>query len=161
MTNAHSDTTTLTTTQTIVFEPTSAGGGSLWDGDSLLATLTVIKRAGRQGRLSIRDTNRAMDLLRLSRRERTIYRLVQALGQIGEAEWVRGEPSALLRYRGQAYLVTRDSLLTVQDHQPVVALALASNWNVKQMELRIAPEADWALVGFYLFIIYDLNFAGQ
>ena len=159
--NAQSDIATMTTTQAIVFEPAALGGGSFWKGDSLLATLTVFKRAERQGRLSIRDTNRAMDLLRLSRRERTIYRLSQALGQIGKAEWVRGEPSALLRYRGQAYLVTRESLLTAQDHQLVVALALTSNWNVKQVELRITPEADLPLVGFYLFITYDLNLAGQ
>jgi len=155
--NTQSDTLTRIATQTIVFEPTSAGGGSFWKGDSLLATLTVFKRAERQGRLSIRDTNRAMDLLCLSRRERTIYHLVQALGQIGEAEWVRGAPSASLRYRGQAYLVTRESLFTVQDHQPAVALALASDWNVKQMELHVSHVADLPLVAFFLFIAYDLK----
>ena len=135
--NAQSDTLTTISTQMIVFEPTSAGGGSLWDGDSLLATLTVLKRARRQGRLSLRDANRAVDIVRLARKQHTgvvtaHYRLMERLGQAGEAEWKTGESSAALRYRGHDYIVTRESLLSVQDHQPVITLTCAPDWNIKR-----------------------------
>ena len=104
--NHQFDTTTMATIQTIVFEPTSAGGGSLWDGDNLLATLTVFRRAERQGRLSMRDTNRALDIVRLAWKSRagvatTHYRLMEHQGQTGEAEWKTGESLAALRYQGQ------------------------------------------------------------
>jgi hypothetical protein len=39
--------------RSIVFEPDLAGGGSFWDGDDLLAVLTVAKHPDRQGRFSI------------------------------------------------------------------------------------------------------------
>jgi len=39
--NSQPELTTIATAQTIVFEPTSGGGGSFWNGDSLLATLLV------------------------------------------------------------------------------------------------------------------------
>jgi hypothetical protein len=146
----------------IVFEPTSAGGGSFWNGDSLLATLTVLKRAERQGHLSLRDANRAMDIVRLARKRHTgvvttHYRLMERLSQAGEAEWNTGEPSAELRYQGHDYVVTRASLLSVQDHQPVITLTGAPDWNIKQMELHVAPAADLPLVAFFLFVAYDLK----
>ena len=142
--------------QTLVFEPTSSGGGSFWSGDSLLATLTVLKRAERHGRLSIRDTNRAVDIVHLAQRQYMRYRLIENLRQIGDAEWGAGEPSARLRYRGREFLATPESLLSAQDHQPVIVQVLASGWNAKQMELRVAREADLPLVAFFLFVTYDL-----
>jgi len=160
--NAQPDSTTIAATQTIIFEPTSAGGGSFWNGDNLLATLTVLKRAERQGHLSLRDANRAMDIVRLARKQHTgvvttHFRLMERLGQAGEAEWNTGESSAELRYQGHDYVVTRASLLSVQDHQPVITLTGAPDWNIKQMELYIAPAADLPLVAFFLFVAYDLK----
>ncbi len=154
--NSQSEPKTIATTQSIVFEPTSGGGGSFWNGDSLLATLTVLKRADRQGRLSLRDTNRALDLLRIMRKQRTSYQLIENLGLVGDAEWVVGEPSARLRYRGQEFIVAQESLLNAQTHEPLITLALSSDWNDKQMELHVADKADLPLVGFCLFIAYDL-----
>lgn len=160
--NAQSDTLTTISTQMIVFEPTSAGGGSLWESDALLATLTVIRRTERQGRLSLRDTNRAMDIVGTVRKQHTgvvttHYRLMERLGQAGEAEWKTGESSAELCYQGHDYVVTRESLLSVQDHQPVITLTGAPDWNVKQMGLHVAPVADLPLVAFFLFVAYDLK----
>jgi hypothetical protein len=154
--NWQSDVMTVAATQTIVFEPGAAGGGSFWNGDSLLATLTVLGHPNRQGRLSLRDTNRALDMVRISRKQRTSYRLVQDPGQIGDAEWIIGEPSARLRYRGREYIGTRESLLSVQDRLPVITLAPSADWNVKQMELHVACESDLALVAFFFFIAYDM-----
>jgi len=160
--NAQPDRTTIAATQTVTFAPTSAGGGSFWNGDNLLATLTVLKRAERQGHLSLRDTNRAMDIVCLARRQHTgvvttHYRLMERLGQAGEAEWNTGESSAELRYQGHDYVVTRASLLSVQDRQPVIKLTGAPDWNIKQMELHVAPEANLPLVAFFLFVAYDLK----
>ena len=155
--NSQSEPTAIATAQTIVFEPTSGGGGSFWSGDSLLATLTVLKRAERQGRLSIRDTNRAVDIVPIAQNRHTRYGLIENLRRIGDAEWGIGESSARLRYRGREFLATPESLLSAQDHQPVIVRALASGWNAKQMELRVAREADLPLVAFFLFIAYDLK----
>jgi hypothetical protein len=154
--NSQPEPTIIATTQSIIFEPTSGGGGSFWSGDSLLATLTVLKRAARQGRLSVRDTNRAVDIVHLAQKQYTRYQLVENLRQIGDAEWGSGESFARLRYRGREFIATPESLLSAQDHQPVIARASASGWNVKQMELRVAREADLALVAFFLFVVYDL-----
>jgi len=154
--NTRSDIATVAAMQTFVFEPTSSGGGSFWSGDSLLATLTVLKRADRQGRLSVRDTNRALDLLRIMRKQHTSYQLIENLGLVGDAEWVVGEPSARLRYRGQEFIVAQESLLNAQTHEPLITLALSSDWNDKQMELHVADKADLPLVGFCLFVAYDL-----
>lgn len=154
--NFQSEPKTIATTQSIVFEPTSGGGGSFWNGDSLLATLTVLKRAERQGRLSIRDTNRAVDIVQLAQRQYVRYRLIENLRQIGDAKWGVGESSARLRYRGREFIATPESLSSAQDHQPVMARTLASGWNVKQMELQLAREADLPLVAFFLFVAYDL-----
>jgi len=154
--NSQPETIPVVAMQTIVFEPTSAGSGSFWQGDNLLATLTVLRRAGRQGRLSLRDTNQALDIVSHTRQHHTSYKMIEDLEQIAVAERDVGEPSAALRYRGQEYLATRESLLRIQDYQPKVALALASNWNVKQMELRVDGEADLPLVAFFLFIAFDL-----
>ena len=71
--------------QTLVFEPTSAGGGSFWSGDSLLATLTVLKLTDRQGRLSVRDSNRALDLLRIVRKQHTSCQLIENLSLLGDS----------------------------------------------------------------------------
>ncbi len=153
----------------IVFEPTSAGGGSFWNGDSLLATLTVLKRADRQGRLSLRDTNRALDLVCTRPNGEKTFQLIEALRQIGVANWKMSESSTPLFYRGSKYLATQESLLNAQTLEPVITLAPASDWavvpnaNDKQMQVHVAGEADLALVGFYLFVAYDLatRSAGQ
>ena len=154
--NSQPEPTIIATIQSIIFEPTSGGGGSFWSGDSLLATLTVLKRTERQGRLSIRGTNRAVDIVQLAQRQYVRYRLIENLRQIGDAEWGVGGSSSRLRYRGREFLATPESLLSAQDHQPVIARALASGWNVKQMELGVAREADLPLVAFFLFVAYDL-----
>jgi hypothetical protein len=140
----------------IVFEPMSAGGGSFWNGDSLLATLTVLKRAERQGRLSLRDTNRAADIVPVAQKQHMHYRLIENLRQTGDAEWGVGESSARLRYRGREFLATPESLLSAQDLQPVIVRTLASDWDIQPMELRVAREADLPLVAFFLFVAYDL-----
>jgi hypothetical protein len=161
--NSRSKPTAFATAQTIVFEPTSAGGGSFWNGDSLLATLTVLKRAERQGRLSLRDTNRALDLVCARPNGEKTFELVEAMHQIGVANWKASESSASLSYRGSKYLATQESLVNAQTLEPAITLALPSDWNSKQMQLHLADEADLALVGFYLFVAYDLanRSAGQ
>ncbi len=99
--NLQFNTTTTTAIQTVIFEPTSAGGGSLWNGDNLLATLTVTKRTGRKGRLSLRNANLAYDMLRSTRQPRVGYRMVHNLRQVAHAEWNTGDPSATLHSKGQ------------------------------------------------------------
>jgi hypothetical protein len=157
MINAHSDTTTMTTTQTIVFEPTNAGGGSLWDGDNLLATLTVLKRTERQGRLSLRGTNHAYDMLRSTRQQHVGYRMVHVLRQVADAEWNTGDPSATLHYKGQDYLATPESLLSARGDRLLLTLTLSPTWSDRQMELGIVSKADLPLIAFYLFVAYDLS----
>jgi hypothetical protein len=148
--------TAIATTQTIVFEPTSAGGGSLWNGDSLLATLTVLRRTDRQGRLSLRDTNRALDLVCARPNGDKTFQLIEALHQVGMANWKSSESSATLFYWGTQYVATRESLLNAQTLEPVIRLALTSDWNDKQMHVHIAGQADLPLVAFFLFVAYDL-----
>jgi hypothetical protein len=157
MMNAHSDTTTMTTAQTIVFEPTSAGGGSLWDGDNLLATLTVLKRTERLGRLSLRGTNHAYDLLRSTHQQHVGYRMVQILQQVADAEWNTGNPSATLHYQGQDYLATPESLLSVRGDRLLLTLALAPDWTARPTKLGVVGGADLPLIAFYLFVAYDLS----
>jgi len=157
MMNAHSDTTTITTAQAIVFEPTSAGGGSLWEGDNLLATLTVLKRTERQGRLSLRGTNNAYDLLRSTRQQHVSYRMVQVLRQVADADWNTGDPSATLHYQGQDYLATPESLLSIRGDRLLLTLALAPDWTARQTELGVVGVADLPLIAFYLFVAYDLS----
>jgi hypothetical protein len=157
MMNADSDTTTMTTAQTIVVEPTSRGGGSLWDGDNLLATLTVVKRTERQGRLSLRGTNDAYDMLCATGQQRVGYRMFQGQRQVADAEWNVGDPSATLHYNGQDYLATPESLLSVRGDRLLLTLALAPDWTARPTKLGIAGTTDLPLVAFYLFVAYDLN----
>jgi hypothetical protein len=160
--NYQFDTATMTTLQTIVFEPTGAGGGSLWDGDNLLATLTVFSRTERRGRLSTRNTNHAWNLVCLTWKSRagittTHYRLMDRQGQTGEAEWKTGESLAALRYQGRTYVVTRASLQNAQDRQPVITLARTPDWSAPKIELHVASAADLPLAAFFLFVAYDLK----
>jgi len=152
--NPQPDTATMTTTQTLVFEPTSAGGGSLWDGDNLLATLTVLKRVERQGRLSLRGANHAYDMLRSTHQQHVGYRMMKDLRQVADAEWNTGDPSATLHYKGQDYVATPESLNIRGDR---LLLTLSPDWTVQQTELGVAGSADLPLIAFYLFVAYDLN----
>jgi hypothetical protein len=141
----------------IAFEPGSAGSGSLWTGDNLLATLTVLKRTERQGRLSLRSTNLAYDIRRSTHQPRVGYRMIQNMRQVAHAEWNTGDPSATLHYKGQDYIATPESLLRICGDRLLLMLALAPDWIAHQTKLDVAGVADLPLVAFYLFVAYDLN----
>lgn len=149
--------TALYPTQTLVFEPTSAGGGSLWDGDHLLATLTVLRRTERHGRLSLRGTDNAYDMQCATSQSGVGYRMFQGQRQIAGAEWKTSVASATLVYHGRDYIVAPDSLASNQDRQLVIALTRAPHWNVQRMNLHIAPAADLPLAAFFLFVANDLR----
>ncbi len=149
--------TELTLQQQIAFEPGTAGSGSLWTGDDLLATLTVTKRTARKGRLSLRNANLAYDMLRSTRQPRVGYRMAQNLRQVAHAEWNTGDPSATLHYKGQDYIATPESLLKVCGDRLLLTLALAPDWIAHQTKLDLAGVADLPLIAFYLFVAYDLN----
>jgi hypothetical protein len=145
---------------TIVFEPDLAGGGSLWDGDDLLAVLTVAKHPDRQGRFSLRGTSRAFDTFNMtchSNKRRKSYRLVEGLRRLADAQWAVDESSVALRYRGQEFVATRESLSAAGSGQQIVALAPPVDWHARQMNIHFGPDADLPLVAFYLFVAYDLS----
>jgi hypothetical protein len=147
---------------TIVFEPDAVGGGSIWDGDDLLAVLTVTKYPDRRGRLSLRSTSRAFNTFNMtchSRERRRSYRLVEGLRRLADAQWIADELSVALRYRGQAFIATHESLSTMRGDQQVVTLAPPVDWQARQMTLHVGPDVDLPLVAFYLFIAYDLSTA--
>jgi len=147
----------------IIFEPGSAGGGSFWADDYLLATLTIQQRTNRQGRLSLRDTNRALDLLCYPSKQRKEYRLVEGMRPLARAEWIGGAPSARLSYGDRDYAATPTGLFAIKpefEEQPVVAFSLPVNWQASRLMLRVGAEVDLPLMVFYLFIAYDLFLAG-
>lgn len=154
--NAQPDVTTMAATRTLVFEPTSAGGGSFWQGDNLLATLTILRHPERQGRLSLRDPNRTLVMVRHTQKQRTSYQLFEGLRQIADAEWSVGETYARLHYQGREYSATPQDLVELDRNPPVAILSIPHDWNAEQMELRLDNDADLPLVAFYLFMAYDL-----
>jgi hypothetical protein len=155
--NAQLDTATMTTTPTLVFEPAAQGGGSLWNGDNLLATLTVLKRTERHGRLSLRSTNDAYDMQCVTGPRRVGYRMFQGQRQVADAEWNIGEPSAALHYKGQGYLATPENLLNIRGDLLLLTLEFQSGWTARQVSVSVVGAADLPLVAFYLFVVYDLK----
>jgi len=154
--NAQPDATTAPATRTLVFEPGSTGGGSFWQGDNLLATLTVLRRPERQGRLSLRAVNRTLAMERHAHKQHVRYRVFDGSRQVADAEWNVGEPLAVLHYQGQTYSATPQNLIELDRRPPVILLSILPDWKAQQIELRLADEADLPLVAFYLFIAYDL-----
>lgn len=146
--------------QDVVFELGSGGGGSLWAQDYLLATLTIRQRGvSRQGRLSLRETNRALDIMCYPSKQRTEYRLIEGTRTVARAEWLEGAPTARMYYGSQDYAASPIGLFTLTpeyDDHPAVALGVPVDWRVSQLRLRVKAEADLPLVMFYLFIAYDL-----
>jgi hypothetical protein len=157
----------LETCKEIIFEPGSVGGGSFWATDNLLATLTVHVSPKRQGRLSVRDNNRALDLLCMSNGPRHIYQMLEGIRPIGRAEWTEGDSlrAARLDYRGAVYTLDRKGLFAAgTQSRPVVAFDLLSDpqgvlgaWNARQSTLCVTDKADLPLIGFYVFVAYDLR----
>jgi hypothetical protein len=146
--------------RSIVFEPALGGGGNFWEGDDLLAVLTVVKQPDRRGRFSLRGTNRAFDTFTMtchSNQWRNSYRLVEGLRRLADAQGVADELTVALRYRGQEFVATYQSLSTARGNQQIVALAPPLDWYARQMNLCIEPGADLPLVAFYLFVAYDLS----
>ncbi len=142
----------------IMFEPGVAGGGSFWTGDNLLATLTVHRAAKRPGRLSLRDTDRAFDLLHTLNGSRHTYQLMEGIHSMGRAEWVQGEGWARMTYRGGEYRLNLTGLwAAAAEGQPLVALAPSPGWNDRLWVLRVADGADLPLASFYLYIAYDFR----
>ena len=150
--------TPIITQDEISFEPGPRGAGSFWSGDNLLATLTIPSGTGRQGRLSIRQDNRALDLQTATAGQRRVYRLIEAGKSLGSAEWDSGAPSASLTYRGRDYGVTPTGLIAAggPDAQPLVTFDTSINWAAKQLALRVRQVTDLPLVVFFVFIAHDL-----
>jgi len=151
-----------TTLQEVIFELGSGGGGSLWAQDYLLATLTIQQRTGRQGRLSLRETNRALDVVCYPSKQRKEYRLLEGTRSVARADWTEGAPSARVNYGDRDYAAGPTGLFPLTpefDDHPVVGLGVPVNWRAAQLRLRVEADADWALVMFYLFIAYDLFYA--
>jgi hypothetical protein len=143
----------------IIFELGSAGGGSFWAEDYLLATLTIQQRTGRQGRLSLRDTNRALDMVCYPSKQRKEYRLVEGMRLLSRAEWQEGAPSARLNCGDRDYAVTPTGLFAIKpefEEQPVVAFGSPASWHSSRWTLRVEAGIDLPLIVFYLFIGYDL-----
>jgi hypothetical protein len=157
----------LETLKEIVFEPGIGGGGSFWAGDNLLATLIVRGTVRRQGRLSIRDDNRALDLMGIANGSRHIYQMLEGTHQVGRAEWTGSDTlrAARLNYRGIVYTLDRTGLFAAGTQpQPVVAFDILSDlqgvfgtWSLRQSMLRVTGGADLPLIGLYVFVAYDLR----
>ena len=157
----------LETRKEIIFEPGTRGGGSFWAGDNLLATLTVRGTVKRQGRLSIRDDNRALDLMCLANESRYIYQMLEGRHLVGRAEWSGGDTlrAARLNYRGIVYILDRKGLSAAgTQSQPVVAFdpspapqRVFGVWNPRQSTLHVTDRVDLPLIGFYVFVAYDLR----
>ena len=156
----------LTTCKEVIFESGNGGGGSFWVGDNLLATLTIRGTAKRQGRLSIRDDNRALDLLQHSASNlHQIYLLLEGTSLLGRAERVEGESSVHLGYRGLVYTLERKSLFaTGAKSRPVItfdplpdSVEVIGIWNARQLTLHVTDKADLPLIGFYIFVAHDLR----
>jgi len=155
-----------TTCKQVIFEPGAGGGGSFWAGDNLLATLTIRGTAKRQGRLSLRDDDRAFDLLQHSSgNSHWTYLLLEGTTLVGRVEWTEDETSLQLSYRGLVYTLNRKGLFTVgTQSQPVVAFdplpdpqGAVDDWHGRQSTLRVTDRADLPLIGFYIFVAYDLR----
>jgi hypothetical protein len=157
----------LETRKEIIFEPGTGGGGSFWAGDNLLATLIVRGTVKRQGRLSIRDDNRALDLMCIADESRYIYQMLEGRHLVGRAEWSGGDTlcAARLSYRGIVYTLDRKGLSAAgTQSQPVVAFDLLSDLqgvfgtrSLRQSTLRVTDGVDVPLIGLYVFVAYDLR----
>ena len=157
----------LETRKEIIFEPGTGGGGSFWAGDNLLATLIVRGTVKRQGRLSIRDDNRALDLMCIANESRYIYQMLEGRHLVGRAEWTGGDTlrAARLNYRGIVYTLDRKGLFVAgTQSQPVVAFDPSPDpqrvfgvWNPRQSTLHVTDRVDLPLIGFYVFVAYDLR----
>jgi hypothetical protein len=148
-----------TTLRKIMFELGGGGGGSFWADDYLLATLTIQLRANRQGRVSLRDGNRALDIVCHSSRQRREYRLLEGARLLARAEWLESAPTARVSYGGRDYAAGATGLFSITpefDEQPVVGLDLPVDWHGARLMLLVQSEADLPLVVFYSFIAYDL-----
>jgi hypothetical protein len=171
----------LETRKEIIFEPGTGGGGSFWAGDNLLATLTVRGTVKRQGRLSIRDDNCALDLLCRVDGSRHIYQMLEGTHPVGRAEWTMEGgtlTTARLDYRGLVYILERTGLFAAgTQSQPVVAFAPWPDpqrvcpfpalrageppgvgvWNLRQSTLHVTDRTDLPLIGFYVFVAHGLR----
>ena len=148
-----------TTIRGIMFELGSAGGGSFWADDYLLATLTIQQRVNRQGRVSLRDDNRALDIICYPSKQRREYRLLEGARLLARAEWLESAPTARVSYGGRDYAAGATGLFSIKpefDEQPVIGLDLPADWRAARLMLRVQSEADLPLVVFYSFIAYDL-----
>lgn len=145
-----------TVTEPILFEPATTGGGSLWSDDDLLGTLAVSPLAQRRGRLSLRQGNRAGDLIRNAHGQYHRYQLYEEARLLGQAERVQGAGSVWLRYAGSEYLATRESLLDTQSQLAIITLPLLLSWNARPFTLQVRRQTDLMLVGFYIYLAYDL-----
>ena len=151
--------TQFTTLRKIMFELGSAGGGSFWAEDYLLATLTIQQRANRQGRVSLRDGNRALDIVCYPSKQRREYRLLEGARLLARAEWLESAPTARVSYGGRDYAAGATGLFSIKpefDEQPVIGLDLPADWRAARLMLRVQSEADLPLVVFYSFIAHDL-----
>jgi len=158
----------LETCKQVIFEPGTGGGGSFWARDNLLATLTVRGTIKRQGRLSIRDDNRAFDLLSMVNGSHHICQMLEGTHRVGRVEWATGGETPLiaqLDYRGSVYALERTGLFAAETQsQPIVAFApwpdpqlVFGAWNSRQSTLRVTDRVDLPLIGFYVFVAYDLR----
>jgi hypothetical protein len=141
----------LTTCKEVIFESGNGGGGSFWAGDNLLATLTIRGTAKRQGRLSIRDDNRALDLLQHSASNvHQIYLLLEGTSLLGRALVYTLERKSLFATGAKSRpVITFDPL-----PDSVEAIGI---WNARQLTLHVTDRADLPLIGFYIFVAYDLR----
>jgi hypothetical protein len=145
-----------TASDLVLFEPATAGGGSLWSGDDLLGTLSVSPLAQRRGRLSLRHDERAGDVIRSVNGQCYRYHLYEAARLVGQAERALEARSLWLRYCGTEYLATRESLLNIQKHSALITLPPLLTWNTRSFALQVQRQTDVMLVGFYVYIAYDL-----
>jgi hypothetical protein len=125
----------------------------------LLATLTIQRQVNRQGRVSLRDGNRALDIVCYPSKRRREYRLLEGTRLLARAEWLESAPTARVSYGGRDYAAAASGLFSIKpefDEQPVIGLDLPVDWHAARLMLRVQSEADLPLVAFYSFIAYDL-----
>ena len=73
--------------------------------------------------------------------------------------------AARLNYRGIVYTLDRKSLFAAgTQSQPVVAfdplpdsVEAIGIWNARQLTLHVTDRVDLPLIGFYIFVAYDLR----
>ncbi len=142
----------------IRFEPSMAGGGSLWTGDNLLATLVVRRAANRLGHMNLRPSHRTLDLDRAPSETRYVYRIQEGILRLGQAEWMPGWHVAKLTYGGQEFDLGLNGLFASgPDGKRVIAYTPSSGWDAAQSMFRLAPEADLPLLGLYIYVVQDLR----